>query len=215
MSSSFSYLLFDTVKGETKSFREYWDSFMDAILKKVTDNMANMVTEWLLGINKMSSASSSSGLMGLISSGIGLVASLFGGGGTTAPTTAPTTSFGQRTSVGTFEFHNGGIVGESSVPIRQFPSYAFAGAPRFHNGFLPDEYPAVLKRGEGVFTPKQMKGIGSVSKSSNSNTTVNIYALDSKSFEEYAKKNSSVIQGVVMQGLRDNKTRSETKKLLS
>ena len=40
----------------------------------------------------------------------------------------------------------------------------FDGAPRFHSGGVaglrPDEVPAILQRGEGVFTPAQMRALG-------------------------------------------------------
>jgi hypothetical protein len=57
-------------------------------------------------------------------------------------------------------FHAGGIVGLEGGPARAVPALAFAAAPRFHGGMGPDEFPAVLKRGEGVFTPGQMRALG-------------------------------------------------------
>jgi hypothetical protein len=33
-------------------------------------------------------------------------------------------------------------------------------APRYHGGLQPDEFPSILKRGEGVFTPEQMRAMG-------------------------------------------------------
>lgn len=53
-------------------------------------------------------------------------------------------------------FHDGGKVGEASAPRRVIPAYAFAGAPRLHNGLLPDEFPAILQRGETVI-PKNAR----------------------------------------------------------
>jgi hypothetical protein len=60
--------------------------------------------------------------------------------------------------------HGGGVVG-ADAPARSgyiHPAY-FETAPRFHNGLMPDEFPAVLQKGEGVFTPAQMKAMGGVS----------------------------------------------------
>ncbi len=53
-------------------------------------------------------------------------------------------------------FHDGGVVGASSVSRRAVPAYAFAGAPRLHSGLMPDEFPAILQRGETVL-PKNKK----------------------------------------------------------
>jgi hypothetical protein len=47
------------------------------------------------------------------------------------------------------ELHAGGVVG-SGGKKRHVPALAFAGAPRLHSGFSPDEFPAILQRGERV-----------------------------------------------------------------
>lgn len=66
-----------------------------------------------------------------------------------------------------FKFHGGGTVGAGGLPF-QAPASLWANAPRLHNGFMPDEYPAILKRNEAVLTPQQMAGMG--------NTTINVDA---------------------------------------
>lgn len=55
--------------------------------------------------------------------------------------------------------HSGGIAG---VDGRRAYVHAatFENAPRYHSGLMPDEIPAVLRKGEGVFTPAQMKALG-------------------------------------------------------
>jgi hypothetical protein len=58
-----------------------------------------------------------------------------------------------------FKFHGGGTVGAGGLPF-QAPASVWANAPRLHNGFMPDEYPAILKRNESVLTPQQMEGMG-------------------------------------------------------
>jgi hypothetical protein len=75
-----SDVLFDTYKGELKSFLDYWNSFCDAMMRKFFDICAQMVVEWIMAQAKMKDASSSgSGLSGMLGSLLGSVSSLFGG----------------------------------------------------------------------------------------------------------------------------------------
>ena len=58
--------------------------------------------------------------------------------------------------------HSGGIVGREATFMRAVDTSAFIGAPRYHTGGIAgDEVPAILRRGEGVFTPEQMAALGS------------------------------------------------------
>jgi hypothetical protein len=61
-------------------------------------------------------------------------------------------------------FHGGGIAGEGSPETRTLPSAAWTDAPRYHGGGVaglrPGEVPAILERGEGVFTREQMRALG-------------------------------------------------------
>lgn len=56
-------------------------------------------------------------------------------------------------------YHGGGIAGVEGRRAYVHPAY-FERAPRYHQGLMPDEVPAVLKKGEGVFTPAQMRALG-------------------------------------------------------
>lgn len=57
--------------------------------------------------------------------------------------------------------HSGGVVGAPAGQARWVPSGTFAGARKYHTGGIAgDEVPTILKRGEGVFTPEQMKAMG-------------------------------------------------------
>lgn len=58
--------------------------------------------------------------------------------------------------------HSGWHVGyeRPTDGFRSVPAFAFAGAPRFHNGggyFAPDEYPAILQRGERVLNRQETR----------------------------------------------------------
>lgn len=53
--------------------------------------------------------------------------------------------------------HTGGIAGVDPLSKRWAPAALFAGAPRFHDGGLAgDEMPIIVRRTEGIFTPRQM-----------------------------------------------------------
>ncbi|MBL0320071.1 MAG: phage tail length tape measure family protein [Alphaproteobacteria bacterium] len=71
-------------------------------------------------------------------------------------------------------FHEGGVVGETMTSNRSLPAFAFAGAPRFHNGLMPDEFPAILQKGETVI-PRNKK-VGGM------NVTFNISTPNAQSF---------------------------------
>ena len=67
-------------------------------------------------------------------------------------------------SAGTFlgnlltgQLHGGG--NESSRNARSVPAAAFIGAPRFHTGLMPDEFTAILQKGETVL-PKGVSPLG-------------------------------------------------------
>lgn len=58
-------------------------------------------------------------------------------------------------------YHTGGMVGGEPTFRRAVHPAVFRGAPRFHTGGITgDEVPIIAKRGEGVFTPGQMKALG-------------------------------------------------------
>ena len=60
-----------------------------------------------------------------------------------------------------------GVTAEGAGGRRTLPPALFDGAPRYHAGGIaglrPEEVPAILQRGEGVFTPAQMRALGAPS----------------------------------------------------
>ena len=87
----------------------------------------------------------------------GWLSGLFGGGGQALPVSA-----GLNPGIE----HAGGIAGAPGGARRSgVPSTAWFGAPRFHAGgfagLRSNEVPVILERGEGVFTPEQMRALGS------------------------------------------------------
>ena len=129
----------------------------------------------LLGGNGGGSGGSGGGIFG------NLFSSIFGGGGqSNLPWLNQGSSGGGFFSgIGSFFsglFHEGGVVGETLAARRAVPAHLFAGAPRFHSGLMPDEFPAILQKGETVL-PKGMKGNGM-------NVTFNISTPNAQSFME-------------------------------
>ena len=90
---------------------------------------------------------------------------LFGGGADTA---------GMASMVAAGVFHTGGIVGAAGTS-RLMSIDAFAGAKKYHTGGLVSgEQPIIAKRGEGVFTPEQMKALAPTNGGSTGNVNISI-----------------------------------------
>jgi tape measure domain-containing protein len=95
-------------------------------------------------------------LAGAAASGIsGAFSAAFSSGGAAATPAISASANG-------FLFHTGGIAGHDAAPGRRVAASIFASAPRYHAGGMigPDEVPAILQRGEGVFTAEQMARMG-------------------------------------------------------
>jgi len=89
----------------------------------------------------------------------------------------------------TFETkHTGGIIGQSSSPGRKFPASLLAVAPRLHDGLAPDEFPAILQKGEKVIPKNQVNQpmnvtVNVINKTSNEVTaTVSQPRFDGKQY---------------------------------
>ena len=112
-------------------------SFSDMIQSMISDMMKMILYQQIM---KPLAGAISSGSSGWLSSLVGFAGSLFGGGSTSIP-------------AGVGLWHKGGLVGYDNPQTRFVNPALFAGAPRLHKGLAPDEYPAILQRGETV-TPK-------------------------------------------------------------
>ena len=94
-------------------------------------------------------------------------AGLFGGGGTASIQGATITRALSPGAPGHIH-HAGGIAGAPGGVARHgLPPWLWAGAPRYHGGGVadlrPDEVPVIVQRGEGIFTPEQMRALGAAS----------------------------------------------------
>lgn len=138
MQQGFSDLFFDAFQGKLKSLADYLNAFLTSVHRALANALSQQV-----------SAGITSGIQGLFNSGSSNVSML-----------QKSDYFTVDSSLALVK-HGGGIIGyEAPAFYRSVPNLAFAGAPRFHGGFAPDEYPAILQRGEGVFTAGQMKALG-------------------------------------------------------
>lgn len=208
MSTTMSTMFFDVITARFESLRDAFKSFGDSILRIFTDLLAQMAVR-----------SAMSGLGGLFGAG-GILGSLFSAGA--APAAGST--FGASSLGGVFSsgllFHGGGTVGgEDRSYYRIVPSAAFAGAPRLHSGLAADEYAAILRRGESVFTAGQTSALGrSMSgrseESNQTNVNVTIVAADSKSINDMLRRNPSAVIDPITEALRSNRINRNWKELL-
>lgn len=94
-------------------------------------------------------------------SGLGSMLGLSGGGSSASAVSAADISSSQSLISSMMGFpanHEGGIAGMEATFSKMVNPAVFSGAPRFHTGGIAgDEIPIIAKRGEGVFTPEQMK----------------------------------------------------------
>lgn len=104
-------------------------------------------------------------------------------------------------------FHTGGVVGVDAAPMRTVSQSTFKGAPKYHSGLLPDEFPAILKKGETVFTEGQTKVLSAAltSKKSddgggvvNNNMPISVSGYSRREAEELQR----VVQFAVEEHLR-------------
>lgn len=90
--------------------------------------------------------------------GLGSLGGLFGFDSSIAPTTSAQTS-----GLVIPALHTGGVAGVDFPALRRVPADLFRTAPKFHSGtpfLMPDEQPAVLRKGEIVLTPAQAAAVG-------------------------------------------------------
>jgi hypothetical protein len=84
--------------------------------------------------------------------------------------------------------HEVGVVGTGATPKRSVPVTAFSGAPRLHDGLGPDEFAAILRRGEAVVPlsggrsiPVEMRG-GETGGNVVNNVTINVSSENPDAF---------------------------------
>lgn len=181
---AFSDFFYDAFTGELDSAKDYFKAFTEAI----TRTWANMLSQMLMeSIKTESLMAGMKGIGGFLS---GVFGGLFGGA-TGATGAAGATSF--------VVAHAGGEVGFDSFPTRTLASSYLYSAPRLHNGLMPDEFPAILQRGETVIPRGKQE-----TQKETVNYNIVIQAVDAKSFSDLTRRNPQAIIGPIVSAINDN-----------
>lgn len=170
----------DAVVGAFASMDDAIAQFATGAKVSVGDLVKSIIADFMrLASQQYISAPLASGLGSVLGSVFGAVAT-GGGGGVTA--------FGNADMVSSW-FHGGGLVGSEGGRGRA-PLSVFANARRFHGGLMPDEFPAILQKGEGVFTKGQMAALGGSRKVS---VSVHNYGRSNIEVEELGENEIRII----------------------
>lgn len=142
MGDSFTELFYDVLMWEMDSLEDYARAFISSIAQIMANQFGSMA---------------SNGISSLIKMGVSALGGMFGGG------SAITNTGGGMVYGGMYPVnmpHTGGIVGSATLgdgaKAYVDPSIFF-NAPRFHSGLKPDEFPAILQRGEEVIPRDRVK----------------------------------------------------------
>jgi len=131
----------DAIKTFVKTGKVDFKSFGDAVINTLIDIQMQSLRTNVLAPMMQSGGNWLSSFFGSLSS-------------SSVPSNADTTIPMQAGG----GYHEGGIAGLEPTFTRTVPASAFRNAPRYHGGGISgDEEPAILKKGEGVFTEAQMK----------------------------------------------------------
>jgi len=165
---NFSTFFRDVFRGELDSAADYFRAFCHSLTDSFSDMLGQMTKEMLFG----GGASGGRGFFGSLFSGFG---NLFSGG------TSLDASAGLGADWAGTLWHKGGTVGRDAAPVRYVPESLFAGAPRLHKGLAPDEFPAILQRGEVVIPRNQaVSNYGSTVKNTSISVPVTIDSIEDR-----------------------------------
>ena len=148
----------------TRALKASEDAFVEwAMTGKFSakDLFNTIAEEALRAAYRMAVVAPLNNILGSIFGAIG--GSIFGG--TVATTSSGTPMIGDfPVSSGPTAFaHGGGVIGRDAFPTRMVDPRAFDGASRYHRGgIVGGERPIVVRDGEGVFTPGQMRSLAPV-----------------------------------------------------
>ena len=194
---AFSDFFYDAFTGELDTARDYFKAFTETITRAWSNMLSKMLME------SMQTESLMKGIKGIG----GFLSGLFGGGSMAGSYAGPA-SLATAGNVGfTGLWHSGGVVGrDSPAGFRETNSSMFYNAPRLHSGLMPDEFPAILQRGETVIP----KGKQETQQKETVNYNIVIQAVDAKSFSDLTKRNPQAIIGPIVSAINDNNSSMRT-----
>lgn len=182
-------------EGFVDAFSEFINSTEEAgkAFEKFAIDMLDWIGKMIMQLLVMRAVQAGLGFLG---GGTPAPETTAGGGGlpgTAAPINQPMSGGGQW-------LHSGGVVGREPFPVRITNPNVFDNAARLHSGNLkPDEIPAILQKGETVFTEGQMELLKSGMGGTEINVPVNI-EYDSPTLANKLRNN---IEEVVIKTLRE------------
>lgn len=95
--------------------------------------------------------------------------------------------------------HEGWIAGSARSRTKFVPHWVFKAARKMHGGGLAgDEVPAILKKGEGVFTPEQMQAMGAGAGGMN----INIYTMDTVTMAQFLNRHKKAFAATMVNEYR-------------
>lgn len=159
----FSESLTDLMMDGSADFSDFANSVIRDIIR--IGNQAWMSGLFQLLTGDSGGGSGGGGILGGLAKSIGgAIGSWFGGGSVFADVSGGASGAFGATGFNPAYYHGGGIVGKGNPMRGLVPASLFENAKRFHGGGFPglrrDEVPAILEKGEGVFTPEQMRALG-------------------------------------------------------
>jgi TP901 family phage tail tape measure protein len=111
--------------------------------------------------------------------------------------------------IGIGGWHTGGVIGQDQPTfMRNIPSYDTGGLVG------AGEELAILHKGEAVFTPAQLDALGSAigGGEQNVNITMNVNAVDARSFVDLLSRNKATVESIVVNSIwRNDKVRKVIK----
>jgi hypothetical protein len=165
LSAAMEEYFFQAMKGNLRDAHDAWKGFLDALLRELARFLAERATAEFLALLLR----------------FGTMAAGAQAGGTAG------TESGAFHGGAMYEAHRGGEVGVDAFPMRRLSKALIAAAPRLHSGLKPDEFPAVLQRGEEVIPRDEAGGGGDVH--------ITITTLDTRSMDQWVRKNQSLLAG--------------------